>query len=410
MQAQYYHKNMDTNHFSKRSHNSIAALAGIDAESQYKGVAPPIYTTSIYRMADFGLEGEHEYARVSHPNRSHLAEALSEMENGCGKGIITASGMAALNLMLQLVKPDDWVISGHDAYGGTQRFLDALAARGLFRLHYCDINKPDPSIAAKALALKPRLVLLETPSNPLLGICDLAAWVSAIRNSTRAIIAVDNTMLSPVNFRPLSLGADLVWHSTTKYINGHTDLIGGAIICREQALHDELDWWLKTMGLGAAAFDAWLTTRGLRTLPLRMQRQQSSAQILAEYLSGHPQVDQVFYPGLPTHSGHELASRQFTGFGGMLSFELKGKAGSGAATTAEELKSFIYAQQAASFAVSLGGTSSLLSHPSTMTHVDMSLEALAAAGIRFGLLRLSVGLEDVDDLLRGLDQGFAALS
>ena len=398
-----------------RSYDSIAALAGVDCENQYKAVVSPIYTTSIYRMADFGVEGEYEYARVSHPNRSHLAKALSEMEGGCGNGIITASGMAALNLIMQLVQPDDWVVSGHDAYGGTQRFLDAMAVRGLFHLHYCDINSPDPAVSSEAMALKPRLVLLETPSNPLLRVCDVSAWVTAAaqtqdQQGRRPILAVDNTMLSPVNFQPLSLGADLVWHSTTKYINGHTDLIGGAIICRTQDLHDELDWWLKTMGLGAAAFDAWLTIRGLRTLPLRIRRQQDSALRIAEFLSDHPQVDQVFYPGLPQQPSYELAKRQFSGFGGTLSFELLGKAGSGAATTTEELKTFAYAQKAASFAVSLGGISSLLSHPSTMTHVDMSDEARAAAGIRFGLLRLSVGLEEPDDLIHGLKLGFAALS
>ena len=399
--------------FPKRSHASIAAQAGIDCENHHGAVTPPIYTTSTYRMADFGVEGEHEYARVSHPNRSHLAAALSELEGGCGQAIITASGMAALNLILQLVQPGDWVVSGHDAYGGTQRFLDAMAARGMFQLHYCNINSPDPSVAQQAMALHPRLILLETPSNPLLGVCDVAAWIDAakqLQNHSLPVIAVDNTMLSPINFQPLALGADLVWHSTTKYINGHTDLIGGAIICREQTLHEELDWWIKTMGLGAAAFDAWLTTRGLHTLPIRMRRQQQSAQILAEYLACQAQVDQVFYPGLTKHFGHELAKRQFDGFGGMLSFELKGKAGNGAQTTAEELKTFIYAQKAASFAVSLGGVSSLISHPSTMSHLDMTEEARTNAGIRFGLLRLSVGLEEPDDLILGLEAGFKALA
>ncbi len=401
----------------QRSRDSIAALAGVDRESHYKAVNTPIYTTSIYRMADFGLEGEHEYARVSHPNSNYLAEALAEMEGGCGKGIISASGMAALNLILQLVQPGDWVISGHDAYGGTQRFLDAMAERGLLRRHYCDINSPDPRVATEALALKPRLVLLETPSNPLLGVCDVAAWTRAAQQARDPqgrppVVAVDNTMLSPVNFQPLSLGADIVWHSTTKYINGHADLIGGAIICREEGLHNELDWWVKTMGLGAAAFDAWLATRGLHTLPLRMRRQQESAQKLAEYLEKHPQVDQVFYPGLPSQPGHQLARQQFAGFGGMLSFELRGKGGqqTGADTTDRELKTFVYGQKAASFAVSFGGVSSLLSHPSTMTHVDMSEEARAAAGIRYGLLRLSVGLEEPENLIRGLEQGFSALS
>ncbi len=406
---------MDKNNFPQPSHDSIASQAGIDRENHYGGVTPPIYTTSTYRMADFGVEGEHEYARVSHPNRNHLAKALSQMEDGCGQGIITASGMAALNLILQLVQPGDWVISGHDAYGGTQRFLNVMASRSMFRLHYCNINNPDPSVAHEAIALAPRLILLETPSNPLLGVCDVSTWIEAVnkfqsQGNNRPIVAVDNTMLSPINFQPLALGADLVWHSTTKYINGHTDLIGGAIICREVALYEELDWWIKTMGLGAAAFDAWLTTRGLRTLPLRIRRQQQSAQKLAEYLACQPQVDQVFYPGLTQHANHELAKKQFRGFGGMLSFELKGKAGNGAETTAEELKTFIYAQKAASFAVSLGGVSSLLSHPSTMSHLDMTEEARSKAGIRFGLLRLSVGLEEPDDLIQGLESGFRALA
>ena len=399
-------------HKAKPAFERIAALAGINRESQYQAIVSPIYTSSTYCMADFGQEGEHEYARVSHPNRSHLGEALSEMEGGCGKAIITNSGMAALNLLLQMVQPGDWVVSGHDAYGGTQRYLDAMAKRGLFHLHYCDINNPDPEVAHKAMALKPRLILLETPSNPLLGVCNVAAWIMAAKQVSERppIVAVDNTLLSPVNFQPLSLGAHLVWHSTTKYINGHADLIGGAIICREPDLHEELDWWVKTMGLGAAAFDAWLTTRGLHTLPLRMWRQQSGAGQLAEYLANHPQVDRVFYPGLAQHPGHELAKHQFSGFGGMLSFELKGKEGCGAKTTAEELKTFIYGQKAAAFAVSLGGISSLLSHPSTMSHVDMSEEARAAAGIRFGLLRFSVGLEEPEYLIAGLESGFAALA
>ena len=235
-------------------HSSIAALAGMNRESQYKAVVPPIYPTSVYRMADFGQEGEHEYARVSHPNGSYLGEAIAQLEGGFDKGLVTASGMAALNLLLQLVEPKEWVVSGHDAYGGTQRFLNAMAARGMFRLHYCDINRPDA--AETAMGLKPRLILLETPSNPLLGVCDVAAWVQAaakVRDTKgrKPIVALDNTLLSPVNFQPLRLdalkdcenpGADVVWHSTTKYINGHADLIGGAIVCREAALHDELDW------------------------------------------------------------------------------------------------------------------------------------------------------------------------
>ena len=409
--------------------SSIAALAGMNRESQYKAVVPPIYPTSVYRMADFGQEGEHEYARVSHPNGSYLGEAIAELEGGCGKGLVTASGMAALNLMLQLVQPDEWVISGHDAYGGTQRFLNAMAARGMFRLHYCDINRPDNDIAETAMALKPRLVLLETPSNPLLGVCDVASWVEAaarVRDAQgrKPIVALDNTLLSPVHFQPLQLnalanskseypGVDLVWHSTTKYINGHADLIGGAIVCREVALHDELDWWLKTMGLGSPAFDSWLCLRGLRTLPLRMQRQQNTAQQIAEFLAGHPQVGRVFYPGLKGHPGYELAKRQFRGFGGMLSFELRGKIDEKNNEQPDpsdaELKTFIYAQKAASFAVSLGGICSLLSHPATMTHIDMSEEARQAAGIRYGLLRLSVGLEEPEELIRGLKLGFAAL-
>ena len=401
------------------SHSSIAALAGMNRESQYKAVVPPIYPTSVYRMADFGQEGEHEYARVSHPNGSYLGEAIAEMEGGCGKGLVTASGMAALNLLLQLVQPEEWIVSGHDAYGGTQRFLNAMAARSMFRLHYCDINRPDA--AETAMALKPRLILLETPSNPLLGVCDVAAWVqaaAAVRDvqGRKPIVALDNTILSPINFQPLRLdalkdcenpGADLVWHSTTKYINGHADLIGGAIVCREAALHDELDWWLKTMGLGSPAFDSWLCLRGLRTLPLRMQRQQTTAQQIAEFLTSHFQVGRVFYPGLPGHPGHELAKKQFRGFGGMLSFELRSK--NGDTPSDAELKAFLYAQKAASFAVSLGGICSLISHPATMTHIDMSEEARQAAGIRYGLLRLSVGLEEPEELLHGLKLGFAAL-
>jgi cystathionine gamma-synthase len=302
-----------------------------------------------------------------------------------------------VTLALQLLKPGDRIVAAHDCYGGTHRALTHLAARGHFTVTFADLT--DIESARRALAPGTRMIWVETPSNPLLRITDLSA-VARLARAAGAIVVADNTFLSPARQRPLRHGADLVIHSTTKYLNGHSDVVGGALVAADPALGEELAWWCNCVGLAGAPFDSWLTLRGVRTLHTRLRQHEENAAALVTCLAQHPGVSQVYYPGLPGHPGHALARRQQEGFGGMVGFELCG--GERAA------RQFVDGLRWFSLAESLGGVESLVAHPATMTHASMSEEARAAAGIGSGLLRLSVGIEDVrnlqDDLRRALDR------
>ncbi len=373
---------------------TTAVHAGIDCDAAYGAVSPPIVLSSNFSFAGFGQKREYDYTRSGNPTRDLLGAALAELEGGAG-GVITATGMGAVNLVLATVlSPGEKLVVPHDAYGGSWRLFNALAKKGHFELITADLT--DPASLAAALAQSPKLVLVETPSNPLLRITDLRATIAAA-HAAGALVAVDNTFMSPALQNPLAFGADVVLHSTTKYVNGHSDVVGGAVVAREAELHQQLAWWANALGLTGSPFDSYLTLRGLRTLDARIRVHQQNTQAIVELLAGHPAVAKVYYPGLATHPGHALAAGQQKGFGAMLSLELQG--GEAAA------RAFIEGLRWFTLAESLGGVESLIAHPATMTHAAMTPEARAKAGISDGLLRLSVGIEAAEDLLADIAAG-----
>jgi cystathionine gamma-synthase len=362
----------------------------------FGAVAPPIYLSSTYTFAGYDSPRIYDYGRAGNPTRDLLAEALARLEGGAG-AVITSSGLSAIDLLINGLAAGTLVLAPHDCYGGTLRLLKARAERGQIALRLVD--QGDHAALAAALEQRPALVLMETPSNPLMRVVDIAALVT-LAKAAGAEVAVDNTFLTPAMQRPIALGADYVIHSTTKYLNGHSDVIGGAVIAADPAKADQLRYWANVVGSTGAPFDAWLTLRGLRTLFARVDRQQMSAMVIAGHLSRHHAVAKVHYPGLASHPGHAIAARQQRGFGAMLSFELAGGA--------DAARRFVEAVGTFTLAESLGGVESLIAHPATMTHADMGEEARAVAGISDALLRLSVGLEAEQDLIAGLDAGLAA--
>ncbi|WP_394172075.1 cystathionine gamma-synthase [Thalassotalea litorea] len=369
---------------------TIAVRAGINTDQHHSAVVPPIHLSSTYRLAGYDQKGDYDYSRSGNPTRSSLGTAIAELEEGC-TGIVTSTGMAAIHLICQLLSTDDLLVIPHDCYGGSYRLFTHLEKRGLFKLAVVD--QTDIAQVEAVMAKKPRLTLIETPSNPLLRIVDIEK-ICGLAKAAGSLVAVDNTFLTPLLQKPLTLGADIVIHSTTKFINGHSDVVAGAVVTKDKALGEELAWWANCIGITGSPFDSFLTLRGLKTLPVRLQQHQKNAQILIDVLAAHPAVESLYYPGLATHAGHELAAKQQAGFGSMLSIELKG----GLAAVKclfEHLTLFTLAQ-------SLGGVESLISHPSTMTHAGMDLDAQLTAGIKPGLVRLSVGIEDADDLLNDL--------
>ncbi|MBK9129549.1 MAG: PLP-dependent transferase [Phycisphaerales bacterium] len=411
-----------------------AVRAAIDSDREHGAVIPPLHLSSNFAFAGFGEKRAYDYTRSGNPTRDHLAAALADLEGGA-RAVVTPTGMAAIALVLQLVKPGEVVLAPHDCYGGTFRLLSAWARRGLVTVEFVDHD--EAGALREALRRRPRLVWLETPSNPLLRVVDIAAIAAAARVAG-ALTVADNTFLSPVLQQPLALGADVVVHSTTKYINGHSDVVGGAVVSRDQALGDELAWWANCVGITGAPFDSFLTLRGLRTLPLRMRQHEANAAAVAALLSDHPAVARVHYPGLPNDPGHALAARQQRGFGGMLSFALRGGEAavraflgerwptSGRPSRVPTLSSAATDAAAAvarheppsiprrglldglahfTLAESLGGVESLVAHPATMTHASMDAAARSRAGIGDGLLRLSVGIEDAADLCADLAAG-----
>jgi cystathionine gamma-synthase len=370
-----------------------AVRAAIDCDSAYGAVVPPLVLSTNFSFAGFGEKRSYDYTRSGNPTRDQLGTALAELEGGAG-AVVTASGMAAITLVLNLLEPDDLLLVPHDCYGGSWRLFDALARKGHFRLQVVDFT--DPRALALALAAQPRLVWIETPSNPLLRITDLRFVIEAAHR-VGALALVDNTFLSPALQTPIAFGADLVLHSTTKYINGHSDVVGGAVVARDAELHQQLVWWANALGLTGSPFDSFLTLRGLRTLGARLRVHCENAAQIAERLARHPAISAVHFPGLPGHPGHALAARQQAGFGAMLSFELAGGV--------PAVRAFLDGLQCFTLAESLGGVESLIAHPATMTHAAMTPEVRATAGISDGLLRLSVGIEAVEDLLADLDAG-----
>lgn len=381
---------------TKKAPQTRAVRAGVDTDRQFGAVMPPIYLSTNFAFAGFAEARQYDYTRTANPTRDLLAEALADLEGGAG-ATVTATGMAAVALVCQLLKPGELVVGPRDCYGGTFRLLTRLAARGLFRLDLVDLA--DASALEEAAGQRPRLVWVESPTNPLLRVMDLAA-IRAQFPSGESLICVDNTFLSPALQQPLRFGADLVVHSTTKYLNGHSDVVGGAVVAATAELHAQMQDWSNVLGVSGAPFDAYLTLRGLRTLHVRMRQHEANATAVATLLADHPRVERVYYPGLGSHPGHALAREQQRGFGGMLSLELAG--GEPAA------RRFIAALRLFTLAESLGGVESLVCHPATMTHAAMDPDSRARAGIRPGLVRLSLGIEETKDLLADVGQALSA--
>ncbi|EHR41663.1 cystathionine gamma-synthase [Alishewanella jeotgali] len=376
---------------SHRHPATISARAGIAEDTAFGAITPPLYLTSTYQLPAFGQPGPYDYSRSNNPTRDILGEALAELEGGA-KAIVTNTGMSACLLALQLLTPADTLVIPHDCYGGSYRLFTNLAQKKqAFKLVIVNFQQQDWPEQIKRAA--PTMIWLETPSNPLLQITDIAA-VCQLAKSLTAKVVVDNTFLSPALQQPLALGADLVVHSTTKFINGHSDVIGGAVICKTQACGDELKWWANCLGLTAGAFDSYLTLRGLRTLTPRLQLQQQNTAEVVAFLQQHPLIGKVYYPGLVDHPGHQIAKRQQSGFGAMCSFELSAPPAL-LTTFFSNLRYFTLAQ-------SLGGTESLICHPATMTHASMDAAAQATAGIGATLIRVSVGIESAQDLIADL--------
>jgi cystathionine gamma-synthase len=374
---------------------TLIAAAGVAEDPAFNSVSPPIHLSANYAWRDPLEKPQYDYARSGNPSRTQLEDALAQLEGGA-RGVVVSSGMAALDLVLNLVDPGEVVIAPHDCYGGTHRLLTARAKRGQFELVYA--NQTDPEALAAAFARKPKLILVETPSNPLLRITDIRAVVK-LAKECGTIVAADNTFLSPALQRPLDLGCDIVVHSTTKFINGHSDVVGGAVIAKDKTLGDTLAWWANCTGVTGAPFDSFLTLRGLRTLFPRIERQQATATDIVTRLAEDARVANIYFPGLPSHPGHEIAKSQQQGFGSMFSVEFA--EGVDVIELLRNLRLFTIAE-------SLGGFESLVCTPATMTHAAMTPEARATAGISDNLVRFSIGLEHTDDLVRDIERALEA--
>lgn len=381
---------------SEKKIATTAVRAGINSDQHHGAVVPALHLSSTYALKGFNEKRQFDYSRTGNPTRATFAQAIADLEQGA-LGIVTSTGMSAVHLICQLLSTEDTIVIPHDCYGGSFRLFTHLAKRGQFNLVVVDQN--DQQALSQALAAKPKLVLVETPSNPLLRLVDIAA-IAEQAHQVGALVAVDNTFLSPVLQQPLLLGADIVFHSTTKYINGHSDVVGGVLVTKEQSLGEELAWWANCIGITGSAFDSYLALRGLKTLPIRMKQHQINADAVAEFLQQHSAVEQVYFPGLEDHPQHTLAKKQQYGFGAMMSFEIKGGV--------EAVKVLFDKVELFTLAQSLGGVESLISHPSTMTHAGMEIEAQLEAGITQSLVRLSVGIEDIEDILADLSQALEA--
>lgn len=374
---------------------TIAVRSGLNDDEQYGCVVPPIHLSTTYNFLDFNEPRAHDYSRRGNPTRDVVQRTLAELEGGAG-AVLTNTGMSAIHLVTTVfLKPGDLLVAPHDCYGGSYRLFDSLSKRGAYRVKFVD--QGDPVALQAALDENPKLVLIESPSNPLLRVVDISAICAAAR-AAGAISVVDNTFMSPALQNPLALGADLVIHSCTKYLNGHSDVVAGAVIAKDPQLATDLAWWANNIGVTGAAFDSYLLLRGIRTLSPRIAAAQRNALAIVEYLKQQKLVKKLYHPSLPENAGHEHAVRQQRGFGAMLSFEVDGDEAL--------LRRFLKALQLFTLAESLGGVESLISHTATMTHAGMSAEARAAAGISDTLLRVSVGIEDYEDLIADLDNAF----
>lgn len=382
---------------ARRKAATVVAAARPEADPAYASLTPPIWSSDTFRWDDADTKPRYDYSRTVNPNRDLLAEALAELEGAAG-GVITNSGQSAALLALLLLPAGASVVAPHDCYGGTYRLVKGFEDQGRLRARFVDML--DDHAFETAMGVSPDLVWIETPSNPLMRITDIAARAGQAKGAG-ALVVADNTLLTPCRQRPLELGCDLVMHSTTKALNGHADLFGGALLAADPALLEKLVWWANAAGLSGSAYDSSQILRGLRTLVLRVDQQERSALQIAHWLAGQPQVLGINFPGLPSHPEHALVTQQQDGPGFMLSFRLKGGA--------EAANTFLRGLSLVTLASSLGGFATLICKPATMTHRGMPPEAQAEAGIDPDLLRLSVGLEDPEDLIADLQRGLGAL-
>ncbi|EJD6402310.1 cystathionine gamma-synthase [Providencia rettgeri] len=375
--------------------STIAIHNGLNEDQQFGCVVPPIYLSSTYNFTDFNQPRVHDYSRRGNPGRDIVQKTLAQLEGGSG-AVMTNSGMSALHLLCTVfLQPGDLLVAPHDCYGGSYRLFNSQSQRGAYQVKFVD--QSDESALQKALDKKPKLVLIETPSNPLLRIFDIQ-HIAHLAHEAGALVVVDNTFLSPILQQPLSLGADFVVHSCTKYLNGHSDIVAGVVIAKDEKWAIELAWWANNIGVTGGAFDSYLLLRGIRTLSPRILQQQRNTQEIVKYLKSQTLVKKLYYPELEDHPGHQIALKQQKGFGAMLSFEFAGDE--------LQLRRFLSALSLFTLAESLGGVETLISHTATMTHAGMSAEARAQAGITDSLLRISVGIEDPQDLITDLEQAF----
>ncbi len=376
---------------------TLSIHCGERPDCTYGAISVPIYQTSSFAFEDVGKpRGGYDYSRTANPTRAVLEETLARLEGGHA-GFACATGMAAETVAIHLLQAGDHVISGDDIYGGTYRLFADVMTR--FGIEFTFVRLTDAAAIEAAVRPNTKMIWLESPSNPLLNIIDLEAAVAVARRH-QLLNVMDNTFATPYLLNPIAYGVDLVIHSTTKYLNGHCDVVGGAVVTSTEALSERVQFLVNGMGCSAAPFDCWLVLRGIETLPLRMARHQENAAQVAGLLQAHPGVGRVYYPGLASHPGHEIAARQMRGFGGMVSFERKGGP--------EAAKDFLGKLEVFALAESLGGAASLAEHPATMSHASMPESHRASVGIKDNLIRLSVGLEHINDLSADLFQALRA--
>ena len=374
---------------------TITIHGGNREDRAFGAVAVPIYQTSTFAFEDVGKTRGYDYSRTANPTRKVLEDTIAQLEGG-NAAFACATGMAAETLAIHLLKPGDHVVCGDDVYGGTYRLFQDVMRH--FGLEFTFVRMDERSKVEGAIRPNTRMLWLETPSNPLLNITDLE-MAADIARKHGLMTVIDNTFATPYLLRPIDYGIDLVVHSTTKYLNGHCDVVGGAVVTTTDVLTERVHFLMNAMGVCASPFDCWLVLRGIETLPLRVRKHEENAAAVAGFLSKHPAVRKVFYPGLESHPGHETARRQMKGFGGMVSFEVEGDF--------DRVKAFLRRIRVFTMAESLGGVASLAEHPATMSHASMPAEHRRQAGITDGIIRLSVGLEHIDDLIEDLGRALA---
>jgi cystathionine beta-lyase/cystathionine gamma-synthase len=373
-----------------------AIHVGQEADPSTGAVSPPIFATSTYVQQEIGKHKGYEYARVSNPTRTRLEENLAALEGGVAAKVF-GSGMAAINAITSMLKAGDHVVCGNNLYGGTPRLFNQVWAD--FGLEFAYVDTSDAENVRRAIRKNTRMVFIETPTNPLMALTDIAA-VSAVCRPKKIDVVVDNTFMSPYFQQPIALGADMVVHSTTKFLNGHSDGLGGVVVCTRAEQAEKLAFLQKAAGAILSPFECWLILRGVKTLAVRMEKHDESGRVVAEFLAKHKNVKRVFYPGLADHPQHELARRQMSGFGSMISFE------TGSLSNANKMLRRV---QVCSLAESLGGVETLISHPATMTHAALGEKGRKAIGITDGMVRISVGIEDVEDIVDDLEQALGGI-